>query len=129
MMTTLDTTPPLTGSATSQRVVVVGTQSQPSELLESVFDAGQYDVVFVESSEHAYTHIKRLAPQLIVVCLNIDSDIDIDGFQVLSMLTLDNETKCIPVVICTLTQDDESPCDSFDPPDDMFDEPPVLQLN
>ena len=65
-----------------------------------MLDAGQYDVVFVESTEHAYSHIKRLTPHLIIVCLDID---DLDGFQVLSMLKLDDETKGIPVVTCTMS--------------------------
>ena len=84
---------------TSQQVVVVSKQSQLNGLLETVLDAGQYDVVFVESTEHAYSHIKRLTPRLIIVCLDID---DLDGFQVLSMLKLDAETKDIPLVTCTV---------------------------
>ena len=89
----------MTVRTTSQQVVVVSKQSQLNGLLETVLDAGQYDVVFVESTEHAYSHIKRLTPHLIIVCLDID---DIDGFQVLSMLKLDDETKGIPVVTCTM---------------------------
>ena len=79
MMTTTETRTPLTGKVASQQVVVVSKESQLNGLLETVLDAGQYDVVVVESTEHAYSHIKRLAPHLIIVCLDID---DIDGFQV-----------------------------------------------
>jgi CheY-like chemotaxis protein len=127
MMTTTETRTPLTGRSTSQQVVVVSKQSQLNGLLETVLDAGQYDVVFVESTEHAYGHIKRLTPHLIIVCLDID---DIDGFQVLSMLKLDNDTKNIPVVTCTVSQEDEVTRDeSVDPPDDVFSQPPAMQLN
>jgi len=127
MMTITETRAPLTMRATSQQVVVVSKQSQLNGLLESVLDAGQYDVVFVESTEHAYSHIKRLTPNLIIVCLDID---DLDGFQVLSMLKLDAETKKIPVVTCTVTQEEEvMRDDSLDPPDEMFSEPATLQLN
>ena len=127
MMTTTETRTPLTGRSTSQQVVVVSKQSQLNGLLETVLDAGQYDVVFVESTEHAYSHIKRLTPHLIIVCLDID---DIDGFQVLSMLKLDNDTKNIPVVTCTVSQEDEVTRDeSVDPPDDVFSQPPAMQLN
>ena len=118
---------PTTVSPTSQQVVVVSKQSQLNELLETVLDAGQYDVVFVESTEHAYSHIKRLTPHLIIVCLDVD---DLDGFQVLSMLKLDADTKGIPVVTCTVQQGDEvTRDDSFDPPDDAFYEPATMQLN
>src|ERR687897_2001076 len=128
MMTTTETRMPMAVRSTSQQVVVVSKQSQLNGLLETVLDAGQYDIVFVESTEHAYSHIKRLTPHLIIVCLDID---DIDGFQVLSMLKLDNDTKSIPVVTCTVTQDDETMGDeSLDRPDDVFgDQPAAMQLN
>jgi DNA-binding response OmpR family regulator len=118
---------PLTLRSTSQQVVVVSKQTQLNGLLETVLDSGQYDVVFVESTEHAYSHIKRLTPHLIIVCLDID---DIDGFQVLSMLKLDEETKGIPVVTCTMQQDgDVTQDESLDPPDDVFCQPAAMQLN
>ena len=127
MMTTTDARMPTTVRSTSQQVVVVSKQSQLNGLLETVLDAGQYDVVFVESTEHAYSHIKRLTPHLIIVCLDID---DLDGFQVLSMLKLDDETKGIPVVTCTVSQDAEVTGDeSLDPPDNVFSQPAVMQLH
>ena len=127
MMTTTDARTPMTVRSTSQQVVVVSKQSQLNGLLETVLDAGQYDVVFVESTEHAYSHIKRLTPHLIIVCLDID---DLDGFQVLSMLKLDSDTKNIPVVTCTIQQDDEVTRDeSLDLPDDVFCQQAEMQLN
>ena len=127
MMTTTHTATPMAARATSQQVVVVSKQSQLNGLLETVLDAGQYDVVFVESTERAYSHIKRLTPHLIIVCLDID---DLDGFQVLSMLKLDDETKAIPVVTCTVSQDDRvMQEDPLDPPDDVFYQPAAMSLN
>ena len=127
MTTTTNAITPTTVRSASQQVVVVSKQSQLNGLLETVLDAGQYDVVFVESTEHAYSHIKRLTPHLIIVCLDID---DLDGFQVLSMLKLDDETKGIPVVTCTVSQEDDVTGDeSVDPPDDVFSQPAVMQLN
>jgi CheY-like chemotaxis protein len=125
MMTTTETRTPMT--VKSQQVVVVSKQSQMNGFLETVLDAGQYDIVFVESTEHAYSHIKRLSPNMIIVCLDID---DIDGFQVLSMLKLDVETKGIPVVTCTVSASDDDPQDdSVEPPDDVFSDPPALAMN
>ncbi|HEV3216240.1 MAG TPA: response regulator [Vicinamibacterales bacterium] len=126
MMTTTMTRTPRAVKST-QQVVVVSKQSQLNGLLETVLDAGQYDVVFVESTEHAYSHIKRLSPDLIIVCLDID---DMDGFQVLSMLKLDNETKRIPVVTCTVSsEDDITPDEPAEPPEDVFGEPPAICMN
>ena len=85
-------------AATTQKVVIVNGNPEMLELLETVLDAGHYDVVFVESSEHAYSQIKRVQPNLVVLCVRID---DRDGFQVLSMLKLDDETRGIPVLTYT----------------------------
>src|SRR5438128_12500833 len=85
-------------AATAQKVVIVNGSPEILELLESVLDAGRYDVVFVESSQHAYSQIKRVQPNLVILCVRID---DGDGFQVLSMLKLDDETRTIPVLTYT----------------------------
>ncbi len=128
MMTTIETRAPLAGRTASQQVVVVSKQSQLNGLLETVLDAGHYDVVFMESTDHAYSHIKRLTPHLIIVCLDID---DLDGFQVLSMLKLDPDTRGIPVVTCTVAQEDDiSRDDALDrPDDDVFSEPAAICMN
>ena len=97
-------TTPITASTTvesaapqpaMQKVVIVNGSSDMLALLETVLAAGHYDVVFVESSEHAYSHIKRVQPNLVILCMSLE---DHDGFQVLSMLKLDNETSRIPVL-------------------------------
>jgi PleD family two-component response regulator len=82
----------------TQKVVIVNGSTDMLTLLETVLDAGHYDVVFVESSEHAYSHIKRVQPHLVILCMRIE---DRDGFQVLSMLKLDAETRRIPVLTYT----------------------------
>ena len=126
MMTTTQLRAPA-GTTATQQVVVVSKQSQLNGLLETVLDAGQYDVVFVESTEHAYSHIRRLLPHLVIVCLDID---DLDGFQVLSMLKLDAETRHIPLVTCTITQEDDrlqdEPCE---PSEDVFPAAQALCMN
>src|SRR5207237_3743040 len=85
-------------AATAQKVVIVNGSAEMLELLETVLDAGNYDVVFVESNEHAYSQIKRVQPNLVILCLRID---DVVGFQVLSMLKLDDDTRSIPVLTYT----------------------------
>ena len=85
-------------STATQKVVIVNGSSDMLTLLETVLDAGHYDVVFVESNEHAYSHVKLVQPNLVILCMRIE---DRDGFQVLSMLKLDEETRRIPVVTYT----------------------------
>jgi PleD family two-component response regulator len=90
---------------TTQKVVIVNGSAEILELLETVLDAGHYDVVFVESSQHAYSQIKRVQPNLVILCVRID---DADGLQVLSMLKLDASTREIPVLTYTTEETDES---------------------
>lgn len=88
----------VTTSPTTQKVVIVNGSTDMLTMLETVLDAGHYDIVFVESNEHAYSHIKRVQPNLVILCMRIE---DRDGFQVLSMLKLDDETRRIPVLTYT----------------------------
>ena len=81
-----------------QKVVVVNGSHEILELLESVLDAGHYDVVFVAESEHAFTQIKQNRPHLVILCIAIDDPI---SFQVLSMLKLDKDTEHIPILTYT----------------------------
>src|SRR6267143_7043871 len=82
-------------TAAAQKVVIVNGSTEVLKLLESVLEAGHYDVVFVESNEHAYSQIKRVKPNLVILCVRVD---DLDGFQVLSMLKLDDDTRHVPVL-------------------------------
>ena len=91
-------------ATTAQKVVIVNGSAEILEMLETVLDAGHYDVVFVESSQHAYSQIKRVKPNLVILCVRID---DPDGFQVLSMLKLDDDTRTIPVLTYTTEYDNQ----------------------
>ena len=93
-------------SATQQVVVVNGSQAILA-MVETVLNPGRYNLVFLESSAHAYSEIKRIQPNLVILCMRVEN---VQGFQVLSMLKLDKETRDIPVV--TFTTEDESESDS-----------------
>jgi len=97
-----------TGALTQavQNVVIVNGNAAILDMVETALDAGHYDVVFVENSRHAYSQIKRVLPNLVILCLQVD---DMDGFQVLSMLKLDEDTRSIPVL--TYTTQVEQPSD------------------
>lgn len=89
-------------------VAIVGKYADPS-MLDAILEADACEVVIIESSEHAYSTIKRVAPHLVVVCLNFD---DAGGFQVLSMLKADSSTSRIPVLtylvkLAPIAHDDE----------------------
>jgi CheY-like chemotaxis protein len=119
-------------SATAARpvhkVMIVNGSSEILELLETVLDAGRYDVVFVESSGHAYSQIKRIHPDLVILCVRIDEPA---SFQVLSMLKLDEDTREIPILTYTAEDGNETvEPESAEPNEaDVFVTKPVAWMN
>jgi PleD family two-component response regulator len=126
--TTTETLRSRTEAPLTQKVVIVNGSSEILELLETVLDAGHYDVVFVESSAHAYSQIKRVQPNLVILCVRID---EADGFQVLSMLKLDRETRDIPVLTYTTENDGQESDEEVAEPSDteMFAPKPAVWMN
>ena len=126
---TTTTRRPVSTAEGTQKVVIVNGSPEILELLENVLDAGRYDIVFVESSAHAYSQIKRVQPNLVILCVRIDS---METFQVLSMLKLDEETRSIPILTYTAdvegqsTEDDaeEEPSEA-----EIFASTQVLRMN
>lgn len=113
MVNQMDATRFLRATRESQKVVIVNGSADVLEMLESVLDPGHYDIVFVESGRHAYSQIKRVRPQLVILCMRIE---DLEGFQVLSMLKLDDDTFRIPVLTYTTEyegQDTEGQLNEF----------------
>jgi PleD family two-component response regulator len=132
-VTTGVTLPALRGSGITpetgaQKVVIVNGSPEILELIETALDAGRYDIVFVESSEHAYSQIKRVQPNLVILCVRIE---DMEGFQVLSMLKLDDETRGIPVL--TYTNEHEGRDADEEIPElsdgEMFTLKPAIRMN
>jgi len=114
-----------------QKVVIVNGTTELLDLVQPVLTAGRYDVVFVESNAHAYSHIKREHPALIILCLDMHER---DGFHVLSMLKLDEETRSIPLLTCLseyeLPRDAASPIDQDDDDDvEMLAPVPAASMN
>src|SRR3954466_12958441 len=87
-----------TAVAPVQKVVVVNGNTEVLGMLETVLDAGRYDMVFVESSDRAYSQIRKVVPNLVILCTRIE---ELDGFQLLPMLKLDEQRKAIPILTYT----------------------------
>lgn len=107
MMTSVESLFPLTRAV---RTVSVVSKHSHQKVVDSVLDAGDYDVVFMESLDRAYSHIKRVTPHLVILCLEID---DTEGLQVLSMLKLDSATSQIPVMTYLAAPDDTAAGDDW----------------
>ena len=125
---TTDLRTSVSSGAATQKVVIVNGSAEILELLETVLDGGRYDIVFVESSAHAYSQIKRVQPNLVILCVRID---DMETFQVLSMLKIDEETRNIPILTYTAdVEREESEDESSEPAEsDMFATAPVLRMH
>jgi PleD family two-component response regulator len=120
---------PVSAPAAAQKVVIVNGSAGILELVETVLDAGHYNIVFVESSDHAYSQIKRVMPDLVILCVRIE---DLDGFQVLSMLKLDEETRAIPVLTYTTEYEgqDAAEEEAAEPSEtEMFAAKPAMRMN
>jgi len=115
-------------SAHAQKVMIVNGSFSTLELIETILQAGHYDVVFVESNEQAYSQVRVVRPDLVILCVRFDQ---MDGFHVLSMLKLDAETRDIPVLTYAVTRgghDYEE--DATEPVEaEMFPARPVVLMN
>jgi PleD family two-component response regulator len=113
-----------------QKVVVVNGNTEVLGMLETVLDAGRYDMVFVESSDRAYSQIKKVVPNLVILCTRIE---ELDGFQLLTMLKLDEETKDIPILTYTTEyegQDFDSAISQLaDEEEELLPAHPALRMN
>jgi CheY-like chemotaxis protein len=113
-----------------QKVVVVNGNTEVLGMLEAVLDAGRYDMVFVESGERAYSQIKQVLPNLVILCTRIE---ELNGFQLLTMLKLDPQTRDIPVLTYTTEyegQDFETAVSQLADDDDLvFRSRPALRMN
>jgi len=117
-------------AAPVQKVVVVNGNTEVLGMLETVLDAGRYDMVFVESSDHAYSQIRKVLPNLVILCTRIE---ELDGFQLLTMLKLDAETKDIPILTYTTEyegQDFDSAISQLaEEEDELLPARPALRMN
>jgi len=96
-----------------QKVVVVNGSTDILDLLESAIDVGHYDVVFVEPGDRAYSQVKRVQPDLVILCMRIE---EAEGFSILSMLKLDRQTCDIPILTYTTEFEGQETDDEFDEP-------------
>jgi DNA-binding NarL/FixJ family response regulator len=84
-------------------MVAVSNDALRPELLDRlIVDDNNYNVIVVESIERAYSRIRQVQPDVVVVFMNID---DVDACQLLSMLHIDHELRGMCVLSCTTSPD------------------------
>ena len=83
----------------NRSVVAVSQESNLVDLMDALLGAtDDFDVVVVESMARGYSRIKQLAPDAIIVLMEMD---DLSVCQLLSMLTADRDTFDIRIVTWT----------------------------
>ena len=75
----------------SYKVVIVNGRVELLELFETVLDGRRFDVVLLESNAHAYSQSSVCGPTSRALL-----EWTMPRIQVLSMLSLDDDTKSIP---------------------------------
>jgi CheY-like chemotaxis protein len=75
---------------------------RPELLARLLVDDNNCNVIVVESIERAYSRIRQVQPDVVVVLMNID---DVDACQLLSMLHMDRGLHGMSVVTCTTGPD------------------------
>lgn len=113
-----------------QKVVVVNGNADVLGVMETMLDGGRCDMVFVETSDRAYSRIRAIRPDQVILCAHINSP---HIFQLLTMLKLDPDTRRIPVLTFTTEQDEDGDEDSasqpFEDDDEMVSVRPALRMN
>jgi hypothetical protein len=87
-------------------LVVVARDVDALKALPCLDGTGVYDQVLLSPRTHAYAQIKCWHPSLVVVCTSFE---DVEGCQLLTMLTVDPDTRRIPVLILTMPDDPGNP--------------------
>ena len=99
-------------SASPLSVVAVSNDALRPELLDRLLvDDNNINVIVVESIERAYSRIRQLQPDVVVVFMNID---DVDACRLLSMLHMDHGLRGVSVVTCTTGPDGDATHRSHD---------------
>ena len=104
MLAYADPIHPVAAPCPPRTVALVGRYAH-QHLQDAMLTVADCDVVFVESAAHAYSKIKRVLPDVVIVCLSGD---EADGCQVLSMLALDRDTAHIPVLTFVMPPSDDA---------------------
>jgi CheY-like chemotaxis protein len=92
----VDERKPVTNGA-PLKVVAVSDDALRPELLDALTDERDCETIVVESIPRAYSRIREVEPDLVVVFMDIE---DVNACQLLSMLEIDRTLRHIPVMTC-----------------------------
>jgi twitching motility two-component system response regulator PilH len=82
----------------ARKVLVVEDSATDLHYLSDVLAKGGYRVILANSGEEALVKVKSERPDLVLMDVVMPG---MSGFQAVRQITRDDETKHIPVIICT----------------------------
>lgn len=85
-------------------IAVVDDDPQFLALTEEILEPEGWDVLPISDGDQAFHALKREQPDLIILDVQMEH-VD-KGWQILTALTFDPDTRLIPVVICSANVDD-----------------------
>ena len=88
------------GRAGRARLVVINDDTPFLELMEALLEGEEgYEVHVRKEWNNAYEYVKEMRPDLVILDIVMGSEER--GWNILNLLTLDPETRGIPVVVCS----------------------------
>jgi CheY-like chemotaxis protein len=99
-----------TAVLSARTIVIVNGSPDMRDVLDVMLESGEYVVVIAQSTDDAYSLIRRIQPHLVLLGLRMD---DVGGSQLLSMLKLDPATRQTRVLTCTLDEEAEPPSEEI----------------
>jgi CheY-like chemotaxis protein len=86
-------------SETARKITIFNDSPEILGLMQDILQDDGYEVLTWTASTTAHELIKRESPDLVI--LDVVMEKPDSGWQLLQLLTLDPETKDIPVIICS----------------------------
>lgn len=82
-------------SSAMPRALIVGAGPEALLGIESMLGTNRFRVDFIDKNDTPYSAIRRLRPDLVVLCFAPDDD---EACQVMQMLQLDPATRRLPIL-------------------------------
>ena len=101
--------------------MVVGADLFAFMSLDCAESGGRYDRVLLSPRKQAYTQIMQWHPSLVIVSMSFD---DLESYQLLSTLAMNQATRRIPIVLLVTPDDNEDVS-----PGDCGSQFPYIQFN
>ncbi len=89
----------MTGRGQARRVMVVDDDEEIVEMTRLILESGGYQVTRALSGEEALKSVSSAHPDLILLDINMPG---MDGWEILKMLKVDEETQGIPVAMFSI---------------------------